>query len=178
MPSVVSHSYHPYPIIICNSRSYTLLYIYFPSSTEANITFPVMVIFGQNERESIINYLSLKKYKLLMNPENKNDRQWPWPVIKPSFPKSKKPLFYDGQNEASIKTKPGRLLRLKPDVYKGLKLSSFKRLKAHPPLITDSLTHKTPKKPFKTVLFMPKCQKTIYRHTIRSIGKRKLNNNS
>ena len=30
-------------------------------------------------------------------------------VIKPSFPKSKKPLFYDGQNEASIKTKVGRL---------------------------------------------------------------------
>lgn len=41
---------------------------------DANITIPVMVIFGQNERESIINYLSLKKYKLLMNPENKNDR--------------------------------------------------------------------------------------------------------
>ena len=74
MPSIVSHSYHFYPIILCNSRSYILLYIYFLSSTDTNITIPVMVIFGQNERESIINYLSLKKYKLLMNPENKNDR--------------------------------------------------------------------------------------------------------
>ena len=74
MPSVVSRSYHSYPIILCNSISYTLPYIYFLSSTDANITIPVMVIFGQNEKESIINYLSLKKYKLLMNPENKNDR--------------------------------------------------------------------------------------------------------
>jgi hypothetical protein len=46
-----------------------------------------MVIFGQNERESIINYLSLKKYKLLMNPkikmtDNDHDRSFTLPFQK------------------------------------------------------------------------------------------------
>ena len=56
--------------------------------------------------------------------ENDHDRSFNLP-----FQQSKKSLFYDGQNEASIKTKAGHLLRPSPVVYEYLKLSSFKRLK-------------------------------------------------
>ena len=121
MPSIVSHLYHFYPIILCNSRSYTLLYIYFLSSTDTNITIPVMVIFGQNERESIINYLSLKKYKLLWIPkikmtDNNHDRSFTLP-------------FQKGKSLFSMTGRMKRLLRPKFAINKDQNLLSFKRLK-------------------------------------------------
>ena len=44
--------------------------------------------------------------------ENDHDRSFNLP-----FQQSKKSLFYDGQNEASIKTKASRLLRPRLVVY-------------------------------------------------------------